>query len=79
MNIKVIGKAHLEGISKKTNRSYNFNVVHYVGPQRDVEGECGQQIMLDPVKYPIGTIIVGSTYNVEFDGHGCPVDFSISL
>jgi hypothetical protein len=78
MKIKVIGKAHMEGISKKTNRAYNFNVVHYVGSQRGVEGEAGQQIMLDPTKYPISNILVGMTYSVDFDNHGYPVDFLLS-
>ena len=38
MKIKVIGKAHLEGASKRTGKEYNFNQVHYTGPDRGVEG-----------------------------------------
>ena len=37
MKIKVIGKAHREGVSKKSGNPYNFNQVHYNGPDRGVK------------------------------------------
>ncbi len=38
MKIKVIGKVHREGTSKRTGNSYNFNQVFYNGHDRSVEG-----------------------------------------
>ena len=37
MKIKVYGKAHLEGVAKKTGNPYNFNQVHYLGKEYNVE------------------------------------------
>ncbi len=77
MKIKVIGKAHLEGTSKKTGKSYNFNQIHYNGPARGVEGLAAQTLALDPAQYPIASIFVGRTYEVEFDNRGYPVCFEL--
>lgn len=52
MKIKVIGKAHLEGASKRTGKEYNFNQVHYTGPDRGVEGLAA--LTLDPSLLPQG-------------------------
>lgn len=48
MKIKVIGKAHREGVSKKSGNPYNFNQVHYNGPDRGVEGMAALTLNLDP-------------------------------
>ena len=32
MKIKVVGKAHLQGTSKKTGNSYDFIQIHYPDP-----------------------------------------------
>lgn len=42
MKIKVCGKAHLEGVAKKTGRPYNFNQIHYLGKARGVIGKVLQ-------------------------------------
>ena len=75
MKIKVLGKAHLEGTSKKTGRGYNFNQVHFLGPARGVEGQAAQTISLDPTMVPYTSIEVGALYEVEFDQHGFCVLF----
>ena len=75
MRIKVIGKAHLEGTSKKTGNSYNFNQVHYHAPARGVEGLASLTLSLDPKQVPIDSILVGEDYNVVFDNRGYPVTF----
>ena len=76
MKIKVLGKAHLEGVSKKTGNPYNFNQIHYLGKARGVEGQAAITTNLDPVAYPIGSIVVGGEYNLEFDGNRHVIDFS---
>lgn len=76
MRIKVFGKAHLEGVAKKSGNPYNFNQVHYLGKARGVEGQAALTLALDPTDYPIGSIEVGKEYNVEFDNRGYVVEFS---
>ena len=76
MKIKVYGKQHLEGVAKKSGNPYNFNQVHYLGKQRNVEGLAAMTLALDPIDYPIGSIEVGKEYNVEFDNRGYVVEFS---
>ena len=70
MKIRIEGKAHLEGTSKKTGREYNFNQIHFLAPARGVDGFAAQTLSLDPMMYPIGSIQVGATYNVEFGMRG---------
>lgn len=76
MKIKVYGKAHLEGVAKKTGNPYNFNQVHYLGKARNVEGQAALTLALDSAEYPLGSIVVGKEYNVEFDNRGYVVEFS---
>lgn len=75
MKIKVIGKAHLQGVSKKTGNPYDFIQVHFNGPARGVEGLAAQTVSLDPSQFPFANIIIGCDYTVEFDQRGYPVEF----
>ena len=75
MKIKVIGKAHLKGNSKKTGNDYDFIQVHYIGRARGVEGNAALTLSLDPRDYPFADVIVGGEYNVEFDNRGYIVEF----
>ena len=75
MKIKIVGKAHLKGTSKKTGNPYDFNQVHYTGPARGVEGLSAQTLSLDPQAYPYDSITLGGEYIVEFDNRGYLVDF----
>lgn len=75
MKIRVIGKAHLQGTSKRTGKDYNFIQVHYTGPARGVFGEAALTLMLDPAQVQFDSILVPADYNVEFDNHGYPVSF----
>lgn len=75
MKITVIGKAHLEGKSKRTGNEYNFNQVHYIGLAHGVEGQAALTVNLDPGVVPYGSIRVGAEYHVEFDNRGYCVTF----
>lgn len=77
MKIKVIGKAHFEGTSKKTGNPYNFHQIHYTGKARGVEGEAAMTLSLDPSFCALDAIKLGATYNVDFDQRGNVVDFSL--
>ena len=76
MKINVIGKAHLEGVAKKTGKPYDFIQLHYVGLARGVEGKAALTLSLDPSQYPYERITVPGDYVVDFDGKGFPVDFA---
>lgn len=51
MRIKVYGKAHLEGVAKKSGNPYSFNQVHYLGKARGVEGQAALTLALDSFDY----------------------------
>ena len=75
MKIKVIGKAHLKGTSKKTGNPYDFIQVHYNGPARGVEGLAALPANLDPALYPFSVLVTGCESILEFDNRGYPVTF----
>ena len=76
MQIKVIGKSHLEGVSRKTNQPYNFNQVHFVAPAQGVEGMAAQVQALDPAIFPYDRIQIGGEYSVEYNNRGYVVAFT---
>ena len=51
MRIKVIGKAHLKGTSKRTGNPYDFIQIHYNGAAFGVEGVAACTLSLDPQQY----------------------------
>mgnify|MGYP001040558305 CR=1 FL=1 len=53
MRIKVIGKAHLKGTSKRTGNPYDFIQIHYNGPAFGVEGVAACTLSLDPQQYNV--------------------------
>lgn len=76
MIIKVMGKAHREGVSKRTNKPFDFNEIHYLGKGRGVEGQAALTCILDSFDYPYEKIVVGQDYNIEFDRTGFVVEFT---
>jgi len=76
MKIKVNGKAHREGVAKKTGNPYNFNQVHYTGPNRGVEGLASLVLNLDPALIPYADIKIGGEYEVDFGPRGYIVSFT---
>ncbi len=75
MKIKVIGKIHRSGTSKKTGKDYNFVELHYLGHERGVEGDAACRVTIDPGLYPYAKILLGTEYNIEFDQRGFAVGF----
>ena len=76
MKIKVIGKAHREGVAKKTGNPYNFNQLHYTGPDRGVEGLAALVLNLYPSLIPYADIKLNADYVVEFYNRGYIVGFT---
>lgn len=75
MKIKVIGKAHLKGTSRRTGNAYDFIQVHYNGPAQGAVGLADLTVNLDPANVNFDSITVPGDYNVEFDRRGYPVTF----
>lgn len=72
MKIKVIGKAHRE----EERNPYNFNQVHYNGPDRGVEGMAALTLNLNPPLLPYADIKIGGEYEVDFGLRGYVVSFT---
>lgn len=70
MKIKVIGKQHMQGTSKKTGNPYDFLAVHYIDKINGGVGERGEQISLDPAFYDYNQIEIGKEYDVTFGRYG---------
>ena len=71
MKVKVYGKAHLFGTSKKTGNKYDFIQIHCLVPARGVEGEAAKVVSVYPDMVNYDSIIVSKSCSVEvdFDGH----------
>lgn len=67
MKVKVIGKSHLEGSSKKSGKPYDFIQANYNGRARGVEGLAALTLSLDPKDYLFADVVVGAEYNAELD------------
>ena len=76
MKIKVIGKARREGTSRKTGNKYNFNQVHYNGPDRCVEGLAALTLNRDTFLISFADIKIGGEYEVDFGPRGYVVGFT---
>ncbi len=76
MKIKVLGKAHLKGVSKRTGNSYDFYQLHYLGHARGVEGQAALTVSIDPSMFSFTEIKIGGEYNIEFDNRGFVVQFT---
>lgn len=74
MRIRLYGKSHREGTSKRTGSPYNFNELHYLGKSYGVEGEAALTATVDGNQYPYASLIVGADYDVEFDNRGRVAD-----
>lgn len=69
MKIKIVGKVHRSGVSKKSGNQYDFVELHIVLPKRGVIGEAAQTVTVDPEVYPFERINPG-LYDAEFDNSG---------
>lgn len=70
MKIKVYGKVHLSGTSKKNGNKYDFIHVHTLVPQRGVEGQAAKVLFLSPDIINYDAIIIGKDLDVQVDFDG---------
>lgn len=76
MKIKVYGKQHLSGVSKKTGKNYDFIQLHCLVPQRGVEGEAAKVISVSPSVVDYASIALGKICSIELDFDGRVVSVS---
>lgn len=76
MKIKVFGKQHLSGVSKKTGNKYDFIQLHCLVPQHGVEGEAAKVISVSPSVVDYSSIVLGKTCSIELDFDGRVVSIS---
>lgn len=70
MIIKIEGKQHMQGVSKKTGKKYDFITIHTLMKMPYVEGLAAvtKNIGVDVIAY--NSIIVGSYYDFQTDFKG---------
>lgn len=76
MKVKIIGKQHLNGTSRKTGNPYDFSVVHFNCTQSGVEGLSATTVNLGREIIAYNDIRVGEDYDLEFGVHGIIVGFT---
>ena len=77
MKNTVVGKQHLEGISKKTGNPYSMNIVHFTAPEDGVIGVSCNTQNLDPITYPFDSIQVGKEYDLQYNRRGYVTTFAL--
>ena len=69
MRIKIVGKVHRSGVSKKSGNPYDFIELHVVLPKRGVIGEAAQTVTTDSTVCPFERIVLGIC-DAEYDNNG---------
>lgn len=70
MIVKVLGKQHMGGTSRRTGKDYDFDVYYVSYLDRYVEGEAVKQLSVDPRVYPFRDVVVGGDYNFSLGFNG---------
>lgn len=70
MIVKIEGKEHRKGTSRKTGNDYDFYVLHFIAPQVGVDGNAAVQKIVDPSLIEFEKILVGMHYELEPDLNG---------
>ena len=78
MNLKIYGKAHIQGKSKKTGKDVDFYVVHLLMPDPNIEGMAAVQKTVNPSLIKYENIIVNQYYDIEPDFNGNIISFKPS-
>lgn len=69
MVITIGGKEHKAGTSK-AGKPYDFNVIHFLGPKKNVFGNAACEKIVDPSVIAYDDILVNQAYEVETDLDG---------
>lgn len=77
MVIKIEGKEHRQGVSKRGNE-YDFYVLHFLGVRSGVEGKAAYEKLVDPSVLPYDEILVNQCYDIETDFSGSIVKMRVA-
>lgn len=75
MQVTVIGKEHVEGVSSKTGEVFSMDRVYFVHRALGVEGQASSSFIL-PRRIKAVDVQLNKVYNLDFDSQGHLVDFS---
>lgn len=78
MKVKLIGKQHISGVSKKSGKPFDNNVAYIIKPDREVQGYVGDSVWLNPVEYPLENLVLDATYDLEYNNRGYVEVFEIA-
>ncbi len=78
MKVVVIGKEYVSGTSRKNGKPFEANVAHVGFKKMGVEGQAVDSIWLDPNTYPLNSIQIGKTYDVDRDSRGFLLSFDLA-
>lgn len=69
MVVLIGGKEHKKGTSKAGN-AYDFNVLHFLAPKKNVYGLAAYEKIVDPTVISYDDILVNQHYEIETDMEG---------
>ena len=69
MVVHLLGKEHLEGVSKSSGKPYSFDKVYVAFSQPHVDGQAVRDLMI-PSNFDFSRLVVGQHYNFDFDMTG---------
>lgn len=70
MNLKLYGKAHIQGKSSKTGKDIDFYVLHLLMPDPRIEGLSAVQKTVNPSVIDYDKLLVNQYYDIEPDFNG---------
>lgn len=77
MKVMVMGKEHVQGTSRKTQKPFDNTVVYVQHKKNGVDGVVCGNVWLNAGTYPIEGIQLGKTYNLDRDERGFVMAFEL--
>lgn len=78
MKVMVVGKEHAGGTSRKTGKVFSNTLVHVSYKKPRVDGVAVETIWLDETAYPLDSVQVGKTYDLDRDSRGYVIGFDLA-
>jgi hypothetical protein len=76
MKVNLVGKQHIQGVSKKTGNPYDNTIVHVTYPESGIDGNAVDRVFLDAKVFPVESLVVGATYDLEYNRRGFVAGFN---
>ena len=78
MKVLVLGKEHVKGTSRKTNKPFDNTVVYYQHKKNGVDGVFCGSTWLSATTYPPESVQVGKPYELDRDERGFVIGFELA-